>query len=69
MKMSIREALAVQEKQLKHYEGTFPHLREAAQKATVIPEGADLDAPISMIEINKMIPRGVALGWLIGVDL
>ncbi len=63
--MTPREALAVQERQLKYYEAQFPHLRAVASAANNL-EGVDLDEPLSILEINKRIPRGVWLGVLIG---
>ena len=65
--MTINEALAVQERQLAHYGRTFPELPAIARAANKIPEGIDRDAPIDMIRINEMIPRGCALGWLLSL--
>lgn len=65
--MTAREALAIQAKQVKHY----GHLR--ADLAAVVAEhtdvaGIDLDTPMSIIDINKRIPRGSQIEWMCGID-
>jgi len=63
--MTPREALVVQERQLKYYEAQYPSLRAAASAANNL-EGIDLDDPLPIQEINRRIPRGFFLGVLIG---
>ncbi len=68
IEITPREALAIQAKQLAYYEKHFPQLRAAAAKATNV-EGLDLDKPVPSRDLVKRIPRGSALGTLIGVEL
>jgi hypothetical protein len=63
--LTLREALAIQEKQLAHYSPRFPELRAAATAATNV-EGLDLDESMPVSEVNKLVPRGCFLGYLIG---
>src|SRR6266705_4468448 len=63
--LTLREALAIQEKQLAHYSPHFPGLRAAAIAATDV-EGLAVDAPMSVGRVNQLVPRGCFLGYLIG---
>ena len=63
--LTPREALAIQAKQLDYYGARFPHLREAARRATNL-EGLEMDREYKSWELSKKIPRGCDLGYLIG---
>lgn len=61
-KITINEALAIQERQVRHYGCRFPGgesaLRAVMAGRTNIPDGVDRNAPISVLDINRMVPRG-----------
>jgi len=65
MTMTLREALLIQEKQLAYYSPRFPRLRAAAAQAMNL-EGLDLDEPMPVSRVNRLVPRGCFLGYLIG---
>jgi hypothetical protein len=62
IRITINEALEIQESQVKWYGHRYPGgvdaLRKVMASKTKIPEGVHRDTPISIFEINRMIPRG-----------
>ena len=63
--LTPREALRIQSEQIEYYSVRYPHLAAAAAAATNI-EGLDLDEPLPVRLVNRHIPRGCFLGYLIG---
>lgn len=69
--MTLREALEIQSKQIKHYGHLHPQGVEglaADMKARTRVEGMDLDAEMPVTEINRYVPRGSDIEFLLGVD-
>ena len=67
MKMTLREALAIQAKHIEHY-GTFrPDLPLLVQAATNV-YGCDLDAEMDIVEVNQRVPRGAQIEWMCGIN-
>jgi hypothetical protein len=62
IKFSINEALEIQARHISWYGDLHPKgvegLRHDIQQKTNIPPFSDRDTPISIYEINAMVPRG-----------
>ena len=67
MKMTLREALKIQAEHILWYGGKRANLAQVVADLTHI-EGFDLDAPMDMTEVNRMVPRGAQIEWLCGID-
>ena len=68
MKMTPREALEIQASHIKQYSRILSNLSEIMANHTDV-KGINLDEPMDILEINKRIPRGCDIGYIIGVDL
>lgn len=68
-KLTINEALEIQAKQIRHYGPRFAGgesaLRAVMESRNKIPPGADRDEKISVIEINRMVPRGGDIEYVV----
>ena len=68
IKMTPREALQIQQRQIMHYADLFPGklsgLEAAMEKRTNL-EGLDLDKEYDIFTINKRIPRGGDIEFLV----
>ena len=60
--MTIREALAIQARQVEHYGFLYPGGTQALAlemaKRTKVPADADLDKAMPIFEVNRFVPRG-----------
>lgn len=69
--MTLREALEIQEKQIRHYAHLYPGgedaLRKVLKEKTDV-EGQDLDVKRSIFDVNQRVPRGGDIEHLCGVD-
>ena len=65
--MTLREALDIQAKQVKHYSKYRSDLAEVVAAETNV-EGCDLDTPLSIFEINRLVPRGGDIEYLCGLN-
>lgn len=69
--LSLREALAIQSRQLTHYAAMFPEreqeLRDHFKSITKISDADDLDAKLSIHEINERVPRGGSIESFLGL--
>ena len=69
--MTLRAALDIQEKQVKHYGDLYPDGEDALRaklRSMTDVEGQDLDVVRDMLEINERVPRGGVIERLFGVD-
>ena len=66
--LTPKEALEIQERHVKHYgefySGGVEALREKLKSMTNL-DGIDLDVKYSVIEINKRIPRGGDIEYIV----
>lgn len=67
IKMTPAEALDIQAKQVAHYSKYRSDLAEVVKSLTNV-EGIDLNAPMSIFEINERIPRGGRIEHLCGLN-
>jgi len=67
IKMTPREALAIQAKHIAHYSRLKSGLAELVAAKTNL-RGLDLDAEYTIFEINERIPRGGDIEHLCGLD-
>lgn len=67
IQMTAREALKIQEEQIAHYAKYKDGLAEIVAAKTNVA-GIDLDAPLSIFEINERIPRGGDIEYICGLD-
>ena len=69
--MSYNEALAIQAKQLDYYSQRLSEqgqtILRAAVAVTTSPCSGDPDKPQSIIEINRLVPRGSDIEFLLGI--
>jgi hypothetical protein len=67
IKITPRDALTRQARDIAHYAKYRPNLAaEVAAKTNIA--GIDLDAELSIIEINERIPRGGSIEAMCGLD-
>lgn len=65
--MTLRQALDIQAKQIRHYSRFRSDLSEVMAGMTDV-EGYDLDKPMSIIDVNELVPRGGAIEDLCGLS-
>jgi hypothetical protein len=58
--MTLREALAIQARQVAWYADQCPDIGARVALKTDVT-GFDLDAPMSVAEVNRYVPRGAAI--------
>ena len=67
MKMTLREALAIQAQHIEHYGILRPDLPALVKAATHV-YGCDLDAEMDIVEVNQRVPRGAQIEWMCGIN-
>lgn len=65
--MSLREALAIQARQVEHYKRHRADLAEHMASITHV-DGLDLDQPRPVIEVNQYVPRGEDIECACGLE-
>ena len=64
--MTFREALKIQHAQIIHYRQSIGRKGiKAIRKRTKFPEDIEPDKPMPIIEINRLVPRGISFEGLI----
>ena len=66
-KITPREALQIQARQAAYYAHLFPQIHEIAAHSTNI-DGLDMETHYPIDALALRIPRGWALGALVGAD-
>jgi hypothetical protein len=70
--LTPREALEIQERQVKHYSGgCFAEIgKNLAERVAKLNDvaGLDLDKPVPSRELIKRIPRGASIENLLGIS-
>lgn len=67
LEMTLREALEIQTKQVAHYLRHNPRLPEIVAAKTDV-SGVDLDTPLDIFEINRRVPRGASIEFMLGLN-
>lgn len=65
--LTLREALEIQDKQIEYYSKYRKDLKEVIKSKTNII-GYDLDKPMPIIEVNKLVPRGGTIEYICGLS-
>ena len=71
IKMTLQEALDIQREQIEHYGHLHPQGVAGLSKvmaARTNVEGMDLTAMRDLAEVNRHVPRGAAIEYILGVD-
>ncbi len=70
--MTLRQALAIQDEQIKWYAHHHPQgeegLRADVKAKTGDLTGRNLDAAMEVWEVNRLVPRGAAIEYMLGLD-
>lgn len=70
MRMTLRDALTIQARQIEYYAGNgilTPEARAKIEAGTDV-SGCDIDALIDIVEVNRRVPRGCSIEWACGID-
>ena len=66
MKMTLREALRIQSEHIAWY-GKYRSDLAAIVAGRTDVTGADLDAEMDVVEVNRRVPRGADIEWICGL--
>ena len=67
LEMTLREALEIQTRQVAHYLHHNPRLPEIVASKTDV-SGVDLDIKLDIFEINRRVPRGASIEYMLGIN-
>lgn len=65
--ITLRQALKIQADQIKHYSKFRSDLPEVMASKTNV-EGYDLDTPMDVADVNRLVPRGGAIEYVCGLN-
>jgi hypothetical protein len=65
--MTLREALEIQARQVAHYSKYRSDLAQVVAAKTNV-EGYSLDEPMSVIDVNRLVPRGDGIEYMCGLS-
>ena len=71
IRMTLQEALDIQRRHIQHYGHLHPQGVAGLSKvmaARTNVEGMDLTAMRGLAEVNRHVPRGAAIEYILGVD-